>query len=296
MVGMTSEGNTRSDTVPPVSDAPTPDVPTPDVPTPDVMVTEALGTYLSIVDSIEPALVEGLYVVGSYALGDWVPGASDIDVVVVTAEPATDADFGTLRTAHALLTERMPRPFIDGPYLAWGDLVAEPATGLHRPWSLDGSLHHDGDCFEISPVTWYTLAKYGLTVRGPAVETLGIPTDVDARIRFVVDNLQSYWASVADDVQAACERSPDATFNGPSFVWCALGALRLHYTAFTGDVTSKRGAGVHGLQSVPAILHPAIEQAMAMREAGEVGEAPRALMLDTAAIIRWVIDDVADAV
>jgi hypothetical protein len=71
--------------------------------------------------------------------------------------------------------------------------------------------------------------------------------------------------------------------------------LRLHYTAFTGDVTSKRGAGVHGLQSVPAVLQPAIEQAMAMREAGEVGEAPRALMLDTAAIIRWVIEDVEDA-
>jgi hypothetical protein len=283
---MTSEGNTRSDTVLAVSDAPAP----------DVIVTEVLGAYLSIIDSVDPDLVEGLYVVGSYALGDWVPGASDIDVVVVTAEPATDEDFGAMRTAHALLTERMPRPFVDGPYLAWGDLVVEPATGLHRPWSLDGELHHDGDCFEISPITWYTLAKYGLTVRGPAAETLGIPTDIDARIRFVVDNLQSYWASVADDVQAACERSPEATFNGPSFVWCALGALRLHYTAFTGDVTSKRGAGVHGLQSVPVILHPAIEQAMAMREAGEVGEAPRALMLDTAAIIRWVIDDVADAV
>jgi hypothetical protein len=283
---MTSEGNTHSVTVPSVSDAPTP----------DVTVTEALGTYLSIVDSVDPELVEGLYVVGSYALGDWVPGASDIDVVVVTAEPATDEDFGTLRTAHALLSERLPRPFIDGPYLAWGDLVVEPATGLHRPWTLDGELHHDGECFEISPVTWYTLSTYGLTVRGPAAETLGIPTDVDARIRFVVDNLQSYWASVADDVEAACERSPDATFNGPSFVWCALGALRLHYTAFTGDVTSKRGAGVHGLGSAPTVLHPAIEHAMAMREAGEVGEAPRALMLDTAAIIRWVIEDVQDAV
>jgi predicted nucleotidyltransferase len=285
---MTSEGNTRSDTVPAVSDAPTADVKAT-----DALVTQALGTYLSIVDSVDPELVEGLYVIGSYALGDWVPGASDIDVVVVTAEPATDEDFGTLRTAHALLSERLPRPCIDGPYLAWGDLVVEPATGLHRPWSLDGELHHDGDCFEINPITWYTLSTYGLTVRGPAAETLGVPTDVDARIRFVVDNLQSYWASVADDVEAACARSPEAMFNGPSFVWCALGALRLHYTAFTGDVTSKRGAGVHGLQSVPPRLRPAIEQAMAMREAGEVGEAPRALMLDTAEIIRWVIDDVA---
>ena len=63
--------------------------------------------------------------------------------------------------------ERQPQPHIDGPYLAWGDLIAAPGTGLHRPWTLDGELHHDGDCFEINPVTWYTLATYGVTVRGP---------------------------------------------------------------------------------------------------------------------------------
>ena len=95
----------------------------------------ALGTYLDIVDSTAPGLVEGLYVVGSYALGDWVEGRSDIDIVAVTADPATDDDFGSLRTVHALLAEQEGLPFIDGPYLAWGDLLAEPATGLHRPWA-----------------------------------------------------------------------------------------------------------------------------------------------------------------
>ena len=108
-------------------------------------VETALGRYLEIIDSVAPGLVEGLYVVGSYALDDWVEGCSDIDIVAVSAEPATDDDFGSLRTAHAILTEQQPAPAIDGPYLAWGDLVVEPATGLHRPWTLDGTLHHDGD-------------------------------------------------------------------------------------------------------------------------------------------------------
>ena len=57
-------------------------------------VATALGTYLEIVDSTAPGLVEGLYVVGSYALDDWQPGRSDIDIVAVLAEPATDEDFG----------------------------------------------------------------------------------------------------------------------------------------------------------------------------------------------------------
>ena len=175
-------------------------------------VATALGTYLDIVDSVAPGLVEGLYVVGSYALGDWTEGTSDIDIVAVTAEPATDDDFGSLRTVHALLAEQ-PLPFIDGPYLAWGDLLIEPATGLHRPWVLDGRLRHDGECFEINPITWYTLATYGVTVRGPAVESLGIPIDIEARIRFVVDNLQGYWRGVADGVAAACARAEKPAFS-----------------------------------------------------------------------------------
>jgi hypothetical protein len=130
-------------------------------------VASALGTYLEIVDSNAPGMLEGLYVVGSFALDDWHEDRSDIDIVAVLAEPATDEDFGVLRTVHALLDERQPQPNIDGPYLAWGDLIAAPATGLHRPWTLAGDLHHDGECFEINPVTWYTLATYGVTVRGP---------------------------------------------------------------------------------------------------------------------------------
>lgn len=262
---------------------------TPTEPTPDVAT--ALGTYLDIVDSVDPALVEGLYVVGSYALDDWQPGASDVDVVVVTAEPATDEDFGTLRTVHALLAEQQPLPHVDGPYLAWGDLVVEPATGLHRPWTLQGQLHHDGDCFEINPVTWYTLATYGVTVRGPAPETLGIPVDTEARVRFVVDNLQTYWTSVAADVERVCAEQPDRAFSGESFVWVALGALRLHYTAFTGDVTSKRGAGEYGLTVAPAEFHDALHQALAMRAAAEQGEAPSALMAAAGALAKWVVDD-----
>ena len=32
-----------------------------------------------------------------------------------------------------------PRPFVDGPYLAWSDLITPPMS-YHRPWTLDGIL------------------------------------------------------------------------------------------------------------------------------------------------------------
>jgi len=258
--------------------------------TPDVATV--LGAYLDIVDDVAPGLVEGLYVVGSYALDDWVPGCSDVDIVAVTAEPCTDDDAGDLRTVHALLSEQWPRPYVDGPYVAWGDLVVEPATGLHRPWVLQGELHHDGDCFEINPVTWYLLATNAVTVRGPDPATLGIPHDAEARIRFVIDNLQGYWAGVARQVRTALQRDDVPDFDAASYVWCALGALRLHHTAFTGDVVSKRGAGLHGLDVAPEALHPALRTALALRAAGESGSVAAASMSDAAAVIEWVLDDV----
>jgi hypothetical protein len=227
-------------------------------------VATALGTYLEIVDSCAPGLVEGLYVVGSFALDDWRPGHSDIDIVAVTAEPATDEDAANLVTAHALLAEHQPRPFIDGPYVAWGDLITPPMS-LHRPWSLDGRLHHDGDCFELNPVTWYVLAAHGVTVRGPSVDRLGTYVDVDARVRFVVDNLASYWAPLADDVHRACGADPTRAFDPDSFEWCALGALRLHHTAFRGGVVSKRGAGEYGLEVAPERYDEVLRAAMAVR-------------------------------
>lgn len=256
-------------------------------------VASALGTYLEIVDSIAPGLVEGLYVVGSFALGDWQPGRSDIDIVAITAEPATDDDFALLQTVHALLGERQPRPCIDGPYLAWADLIAAPATGLYRPWTLDGQLHRDGECFEINPVTWYTLARYGVTVRGPDVEKLNIWHEVEERVRFVVDNLKAYWKNLAASVVSASE-DPPPSFEPALFEWCALGALRLHYTAFTGDVTSKRGAGEYGIVVTPDYMHDTLRAALAVRAGGEV-EVTKGLMLGAADVISWTVNEVSQA-
>ena len=260
--------------------------------TDDVDVATALGTYVEIVDQCAPGLLEGLYVVGSYALDDWHDDRSDIDIVAVMAEPATDDDAGNLRTAHALLTEHQPRPFVDGPYLAWGDLITPPMS-LHRPWSLDGVLHHDGECFELSPVTWYTLATSGVTVRGSSVDRLGIYLDVDARVRFAVDNLASYWKALAADVSRVFEQHPQRRFDAASFEWCALGALRLHRTAFCGDVVSKRMAGEYGLEVTPSEFHDTLRLALEVRAGRWVDNEPGigAMWMErSAAVIRWCVE------
>ena len=62
--------------------------------------------------------------------------------------------------------------------------------------------------------------------------------------------------------------------------------------AFTGDVTSKRGAGDYGLKVAPAECHDALRTALAFRADGERGEADAALMSHAAGIIRWCVDEV----
>ncbi len=271
-------------------------------------VATALGTYLEIVDSCAPGLVEGLYVVGSFALGDWHETTSDIDIVAVTAEPASDNDAGALRTAHALLAEHVPRPFVDGLYVAWGDLVTPP-TGLHRPWSLQHTFHHDGDCFELNPITWYVLDRYGVTVRGPNADRLGTYVDHDDRVRFVVDNLGGYWQPLADELTSVTTAA-DAPETVPAslLVWCALGALRLHHTAATGDVISKAAAGQWGLDVAPVRFHDVLQLAMDLRRAGTTGRStddtdgaadrasddaavPAAVLGPSAELIRWCVAD-----
>ena len=255
----------------------------------DAGLAAALGTYLEIVDEVAAGLVEGLYVVGSAALDDWHPLHSDIDIVAVTAEPATEADAAQLRMAHALLAERQPLPHIDGPYVAWGDLIIEP-TVSHRPWVFAGELHHDAECFEINPITWYTLATYGITVRGALPASLGISTDTEARIRFVIENLNTYWRTSQQVVASGC--ASGRQFTPADLEWCALGTLRLHYTAFTADVSSKSAAGQYGLDVTPTRFHDVIREALCSRSGIDVGLPASALMTRCAELMTWVIDDV----
>ena len=71
-----------------------------------------------------------------------------------------------------------------------------------------------------------------------------------------------------------------------------LGPLRLHYTAFTADVTSKRGAGEHGLVAAPARFREVIRTALASRDSGADGTATDVLVAAAAELMAWVVGDV----
>lgn len=214
-------------------------------------VAVTLDEWLQVMDEHAPGAVEGLYVVGSVALDDWRPG-SDIDVVGVTAEPADDELARTLATAHAVWREQHPDPPVDGPFVAWGDLSV-PAMAVSRPWVRHGELHHDAECIEINPVTWYVLARYGVVVRGPRHDRLVVSIDREERVTWVRHHVEEYWLALLAEVRGAVgELGEHGTVDGTVAEWCLLGAARMAYTARTGDVASKSAAGRWAAGRLPA--------------------------------------------
>lgn len=246
----------------------------------------ALDRWLAVHDEVAPDLIEGLYVVGSLALDDWQP-RSDIDIVAFTADPATDADAVLLRDAHVQATAELGRS-VDGPRLAWGDVTVAPIS-LHRPWSLDGDFRHDGDCFEINPVTWYTLAVHGVAVRGPEPSTLGVVTDVDDRRMFVRDNVGTYWQQVARTVSAAADDPERSQFDAEVTEWCVLGIARMFATYRTGRVLSKSAAGEYLVSEAPEYA-PLVERVLDIRRRSEALEpVDRSTAAATAELLERVV-------
>jgi hypothetical protein len=249
----------------------------------------AAHTWLSHHDRIAPGLIEGLYLVGSLALDDWQP-RSDIDIVAFTADPATDDDAELLEAAHWAAAAVLDRS-VDGPRLAWGD-VSVPPTPLHRPWSLDGTFHHDAECFEINPVTWHVLATDGVSIRGPGRTGLHVVDNLDDRRAFVRDNIATYWRSVADMIAAALADTERTGFSAATTEWCVLGIARMFVTFRTGDVVSKSAAGEFLAAEAPE-HGPLVERALHIRQSPvEPEPVDRATVVDASELLERVIETI----
>lgn len=250
-----------------------------------------VGAYLEAVDAEAPGLVEGLYLTGSAALGDFRAHTSDIDYVAVTAERPDTAATAALARAHRRLRGRWRRPSFDGVYVTWNDLAQDPTRRNLGPHSHEGRLRTDrngpGD-----PVTWHTLARYGITCRGPDPADLDIWCDQEVLAAWTIGNLDGYWRRLLD--HAARLRSPWglAALTPYAAVWVVTGVSRMHYTLATGDLTSKEGAGRYALQTFGQRWHRVVDESLRIRRADQarpgIAEAVAAQVREM--VHRWAAD------
>jgi hypothetical protein len=214
------------------------------------VVGETTARYLTAIDEALPGFVEMLFLTGSVALGAFEPAVSDIDTVIVTARRPTPADLTTMAEVHAAMPQR---PHFDGINLDRDTFRRQPADQRATPYVVNGRFHADEPCGELTPVLWLTLARHGVTVRGPATAGLGLTVDPGALRRYNLDNLRTYWADLAIQGRRILAGMPgDAAVDAEPIAWAVLGPARLHFTLAHGSIVSKAGAGRYLAGNFPA--------------------------------------------
>ncbi len=206
----------------------------------------------------------------------------------MVADPSDPDLFTDLAAAQAVVRDRTSVA-VDGPYVAWGDLVVPPMA-VQRPWVLEGEYHVDGESFEINPVTWYTLAAHGIALRGDAADRIGVHIDLGERRNWVRENLQTYWRGVGERLASAIDADPTTeTADGAVLEWVALGVARMLYTWETGEVASKSAAGAWAAERAPDFAEMLLA-AVSLRAAP--GLATRSHLLDAATFTDVVVERV----
>jgi len=129
--------------------------------------------------------------------------------------------------------------FVDTVYVACDQVGLRPREGFPGvPVVVDGVFKSDH--WELNPVLWATLARHGVTLRGPEAGGLGAAPDPLWLRTWNLGNLTSYWTPLAADLrEKLAGREPDSAVRAEICVWCASGPGRLHKTIATGEVISK---------------------------------------------------------
>jgi Nucleotidyltransferase domain len=252
-------------------------------------VSALTAAHLACLDDALPGLVEGLYLGGSVALGDYRPGTSDVDFVAVCSRPLCPRDYDHLASAHALVGA-MSATRYDGFYVERSRLAQAPVEGEIVPQSLAGEFRASEPCAQLSPVTWLELRQCGLAVRGVAPEEIVGPVDFGVLRSWLLENLQTYWLGIATlrEATVAAAHDEDAFEPGPA-MWGTLGPGRLHHTLASGSVISKTEAGRYTADRFPQWADLADRCVRA-----RAGEEVRFTIADaraSAALIRRVVSD-----
>ena len=182
----------------------------------------------------------GLYLWGSYVVGDFDPRISDVDLVAVLASDIDEAEFAALKAVHDAMANRFP---------AWdGRIEVAYATlaTLDRP--AEG-----GEIVRISPgeplnrrtsderwvVDWYVVRDRGVALWGPPPTEMLAPISRERFVASVRANVAS-WDDLAEQAQGRKRQA-----------YAILLLCRALRAVTHGDQLSKPGAGRWAQEVLP---------------------------------------------
>jgi len=249
-----------------------------------------IDSYLVALDRALPAdAVEGVYLTGSTALGDYHHGRSDLDILTLTTRPLSVVELSALELMHKTL-ETGGQPHTDAEYVP-RDHVGRlpPMDAVGRGFVVDGEFKRGGSGQEL--VIWAILDQCGITVRGPVAKTLAAAPDAGEFRAWTRGNLEGYWRMRALQVrQALVGQDPNEEFPAYFAVWLATGPGRLHRTISTGEIISKSQSADY-----TAALLPEYADLLGRIKASRLGDEAVTFKMADGGVLSGLVEKVCDA-
>jgi hypothetical protein len=204
--------------------------------------SELNAVFAALLEQTQTILVEnfvGLYVVGSFALGDFDTD-SDADFLVVTHADVTETQEAALQTMHGQIydleipwTSTPWAKHLEGSYIT-KDLLKRPDPLQTPLLYLDNTarvLERSDHCNK-ALVRW-TLREHGIALAGPDPKTLVDPISPD--------DLRQESLQIMPKLHAWAKEvlTPEAQNNRWSQSYVLISSCRLLYTIQVGTITSK---------------------------------------------------------
>jgi hypothetical protein len=244
-------------------------------------VSALLDILLPRLRAILGTNVVGVYLRGSLAFGDFIPATSDIDVLMVTAHPITDAVFAALAAMHAELAQ-LPHPFAQRLEITYLDRnnLKQFQPGQHYPTLGQGEALGWSEHGANWVIERWTVREHGIVVLGPDPKGLIdpiTPDDVRSATRSRLHDWAT-WANHPDDPDWFLPRSHKA--------YVVETMCRMLYTLACGVVASKPHAVQWARGTLPDPWRTLVEQSQAWRT-----DATRDLTIVPAvrAFVHWTV-------
>ncbi|MEH7087382.1 aminoglycoside adenylyltransferase domain-containing protein [Neobacillus drentensis] len=223
-----------------------------------------LNEYITRMQQVLP--LQGLYIYGSIALGDYSLELSDIDFIAVTEARLNSDCIHHVEQVHRLIEKKYPKPNLNGIYVTGGDLGKLQDEIFPFPSYSDGKFTPAG-YFECNMVTWYELKESGITILGPDARDLAYTVDWNQLISLMHENLNTYWQRwIVQSEKRLSLKSAALYLLSSEVEWGVLGITRLFYTFREHQITSKVRAGEYALQIVPERWHKILQEARRVRK------------------------------
>ena len=205
-------------------------------PTPYLDINALLSEWTEGVRHMLGDNVVGLYLSGSLSYGGFVRERSDIDLQAVVRQQLTEIELRLVERLHTDLDQRHPawKGRLECSYVPLALLreIDPPATP--RPWWGFDRLYAAAPAGNEWLINHYFLYRYGITLIGPAFNTLIPPPDIREVRKASARDLFKEWAPKIND--------PDWLSNSHYQSYLVLHLCRILHTTVGHEPSSKRVA------------------------------------------------------